>query len=244
MSDQAGERVWLHFGGIPEDGRSINWSRSEYEEGMSVFEAERVRDGYYVLKNLDVRMAVTAGVCLASGAPLYEVSGTEIVGKGADGEPLLADVEATPINRPTTVEAEGYERLVASIVLWASEKKAERGPQARSKFPLAEHPPRPSNADDLLTDDDDPEVLEAFEELKSGLEAVIRLNDRRRRIESPSGPSAHLADLFSRGSGISFPFGGVPRIPRTSGNPFASLRKTFRRPGGGFGGLKGGRRRP
>lgn len=91
--------VYVRFGALPEDGKSRNALTGELEAGVSVYEALE-RDGQYqiLLPKMDPQAIATLGNCfnVAQGLwgqehhPLHLVEG-EVVGKGSDGETLLAN---------------------------------------------------------------------------------------------------------------------------------------------------------
>lgn len=97
----------IRFGELPENGRSINFLASEfddggeltsavYEAGVSVF---RMKDGRADIEIETFRQLRSALNRLRGEA--YIAEGEELPQKGADGEPLLADAK---IVRPLTAE--------------------------------------------------------------------------------------------------------------------------------------------
>lgn len=106
MEERAGwERTYLRFGRAPEGGISYNTETGEPEEGLSAYGAYRSPVGAYLIDaplkgNSDEAAMywVTIANMVVSGRPLYEVSGTEIVGEGSSGESLLEDARLTPIS--------------------------------------------------------------------------------------------------------------------------------------------------
>lgn len=99
--------VYLRCGDLPENGRSRNYRTNELEAGVSVYEGI-LRDG----KAMILLPSGTPGACVtASGAverPVYMVGG-EVVGRGSDGEPVLANVQVVK-----RVELSGAEKNVTS----------------------------------------------------------------------------------------------------------------------------------
>ena len=82
-----GERdTFIRFGDIPEDERSYDASNDCYEDGVSVYGCEKV-DGVFVPTGGQVLGAM---LIMHRGANL--VTG-ERVGTGADGEPIIRNVE-------------------------------------------------------------------------------------------------------------------------------------------------------
>ena len=78
------ERGFIRFGDLPANGRSINHRDKTPEAGVSVFEAEFVGTDYRVL----VDSVLEVSYLLVRDRPAYRVYG-DVVGIGADGEPLL-----------------------------------------------------------------------------------------------------------------------------------------------------------
>ena len=78
------ERGFIRFGKCPKGGRSVNHRDNTLEEGVSVFEAEFVGKEYRLL--LTDYLSVT--YVTVADRPAYRIYG-EVVGTGADGEPLL-----------------------------------------------------------------------------------------------------------------------------------------------------------
>lgn len=78
--------LYIRFGDLPEDGQSTDHTTGRKEHGVSVFGADE-EDGVYSVTGAKVMQAL---LLLPRGA--YLVSG-ERVGTGADGEPVIRDVE-------------------------------------------------------------------------------------------------------------------------------------------------------
>ncbi len=87
--------LYVRFGGLPEGGRSKDW-RGGLEESVSCFRA-RLEDGVYVVDGAALSGQLTMFKALAQeDRPAYLATGDE-VGLGGAHEPLLADVELTPL---------------------------------------------------------------------------------------------------------------------------------------------------
>jgi hypothetical protein len=78
------ERGYIRFGKCPKSGYSINHRDKTPEAGVSVFEAEFVGDEYRLILTPYLQVTYVS----VADRPAYRVYG-EIVGTGADGEPLL-----------------------------------------------------------------------------------------------------------------------------------------------------------
>ncbi len=91
--DEGLNRRYVRFGDLPKGGRSRNHLTGELENGVSVYDAVEI-DGqiHVVLPSLDESACVSLSGILRR--PMYEVSGRAI-GKGGDGEPILADAALT-----------------------------------------------------------------------------------------------------------------------------------------------------
>jgi hypothetical protein len=98
---QAGRPVYIRFGAAPECGYSWNDRDNYHEEGISVYAAWLLDDDTIIL---DMRDADLCSYVFGEfqDRPAYLATGT-VVGTGADGEPLLADIDTDPIN-PTAIE--------------------------------------------------------------------------------------------------------------------------------------------
>ena len=79
------EKGFIRFGAIPASGRSINFRDKTQEAGVSVFDAEFTKSGAYRVIVNDV-LKVSYLTVMQRDA--YRVYG-DIIGQGADGEPLL-----------------------------------------------------------------------------------------------------------------------------------------------------------
>lgn len=81
------KRIFIRFGELPQNGKSLNHLTKKYEDGISVYEAIIDRQGVRViLPSLTGSACVSLSGCLDK--PSYQVTG-RIVGRGSDGEPLL-----------------------------------------------------------------------------------------------------------------------------------------------------------
>lgn len=89
------ERVFLRFGDLPASGRSENFDTGELEAGVSVWAAEWDADEQHVVVYVADQPAA-ASLGHLSDRPAYLVTGT-VVGRGSDGEPLLSDATAVPV---------------------------------------------------------------------------------------------------------------------------------------------------
>ncbi len=78
-------RGYVRYGELPEDGRSRNYRDNVQENGVSCFEAEFAADGSYRLLLNPVLEVSYLTVVTRQAYRLYG----EVVGTGADGEPLL-----------------------------------------------------------------------------------------------------------------------------------------------------------
>lgn len=76
---------YIRFGNIPENGKSWNSMDSREEAGVSCYRLVKIGREW----RMDGAWGSYMGL-RASGRPLFEITGTEI-GKGADGEPVLAN---------------------------------------------------------------------------------------------------------------------------------------------------------
>lgn len=79
------ERGFIRFGDLPESGYSLNYRDNTQEAGVSVFEAEFSGSEYRILLSTQYEQA---SLLHFTDRPVYRVWG-EVVGTGADGEPLL-----------------------------------------------------------------------------------------------------------------------------------------------------------
>lgn len=79
------KHTYIRYGLIPEPGKSYNFRDKHSENGVSVYEAVRVGDNYYI----DVVGSIFTYGGLRENKEAYEVEGTLINEKGSDGEPLL-----------------------------------------------------------------------------------------------------------------------------------------------------------
>lgn len=79
------EKGFIRFGELPRDGKSKNHRDNTLEVGVSCFYAEFAKDGTYRLLLTPVQEVSYISV---SGRIPYRLYG-ELVGTGADGEPLL-----------------------------------------------------------------------------------------------------------------------------------------------------------
>lgn len=78
--------VYVRFGDIPGGEQSTDYGTGRTEAGVSVYACEE-EDGVYYLAGAEIQT-----VFYLLDRPIYLVSG-ERVGTGADGEPLIRDVE-------------------------------------------------------------------------------------------------------------------------------------------------------
>lgn len=93
------EKIFIRFGKIPEDGKSLNHLTNEKEIGISVYEGLKENGKFKI-----VMPSLTSSACVslsglilkACGRPddIFIVEGT-VIGKGSDGEPLLANCKIT-----------------------------------------------------------------------------------------------------------------------------------------------------
>lgn len=98
---QTGTSVYVRFGDAPECGYSWN-DRDNYPEGgISVYAAWLLDDNTIVLdmRETDLCSYVFGGF---EDRPAYLATGT-VVGTGADGEPLLDDIDTDPVT-PAAIE--------------------------------------------------------------------------------------------------------------------------------------------
>ena len=79
---------YIRFGNIPDSGRSRNSMDASLEAGISCYRAIRCADGW----RIDAAWG-SYRMLSASNRPLYEIAGTLLDVKGADGEPLLSDAK-------------------------------------------------------------------------------------------------------------------------------------------------------
>lgn len=80
------ERGYIRFGDLPESGYSTNYRDNTQETGISVFNAEFTADGSYrVLLSTQYEHA---SLLHFTDRPAYRIYG-EVIGTGADGEPVL-----------------------------------------------------------------------------------------------------------------------------------------------------------
>ena len=94
--------IYIRFGDLPECGQSTNWATKQAEAGISAYET--TYDGitgcyrcYGALQGAEIAY-------LIKEANVYLITGRE-VGRGSDGEPLLADVR---IIAQAEVTPDGY----------------------------------------------------------------------------------------------------------------------------------------
>lgn len=78
------QKGYIRFGKCPKGGRSVNHRDNTLESGVSVFEAEFIGKDYRVL----VDSVLEVSYLSAKDRPAYRIYG-EVVGTGADGEPVL-----------------------------------------------------------------------------------------------------------------------------------------------------------
>lgn len=79
------QKGFVRFGDLPKGGKSKNYRDNVMENGVSCFEAEFAEDGSYRLLLTPVLQVSYLTVCTRQAFRLYG----EVVGTGADGEPLL-----------------------------------------------------------------------------------------------------------------------------------------------------------
>jgi hypothetical protein len=79
------QRGFIRFGKCPNDGYSINHRDKTPEAGVSVFEAEFVGKEYRLIFNNHI---LESSYLSVADRPAYRIYG-EVVGTGADGEPVL-----------------------------------------------------------------------------------------------------------------------------------------------------------
>lgn len=84
-----GEKTYVRFGEIPENGRSFNYREDRYEEGVSVFAAYKIGNEYVV----DIRGGMFTFGGYFNSKKAYEITGNELEAVGGDAEPLLENVE-------------------------------------------------------------------------------------------------------------------------------------------------------
>lgn len=99
---------YLHFGDVPEGGRSQKRLGLGEEQGLSVYSGDLTREGHYVLRahNRQLR-ALLRVYCRQENRPGYLVSGS-VVGRGASGERLLRGVrEVVPVPDDCIVAVRG-----------------------------------------------------------------------------------------------------------------------------------------
>jgi len=97
VSEIDDSELYIRFGSAPESGQSYDNRNDRYEDGVSVYACERdttdedapddVDEAYYLAGTM---LQTVFGLMARD---IYLVTG-EQVGTGADGEPVLADVEA------------------------------------------------------------------------------------------------------------------------------------------------------
>jgi len=95
--------IFIRYGAPPASGRSTNAREGILEDGVSVYRAWMIPRGGLIL---DLRgMDVISSLCIAnSGRPVYAVTG-QVVGQGADHEPLLTTVQVRPMRDGMRVRA-------------------------------------------------------------------------------------------------------------------------------------------
>ena len=87
IPEGTGDRdLYVRFGDIPEGEQSTDHSSGRKESGVSVYAAEEEEDVFYLCGTK------LQTVFYLLGRPVYLVSG-ERIGTGADGEPLIRNVE-------------------------------------------------------------------------------------------------------------------------------------------------------
>ena len=80
------EKIYIRFGDLPPNGKSMDHRDKIYEAGVSVFEAELAKDGSYRIIPTNYNQVETLhGV---KHRKAYRIFG-EVVGKGGDGEPVV-----------------------------------------------------------------------------------------------------------------------------------------------------------
>lgn len=85
-----GEKTYVRFGELPENGRSFNYREDRYEEGVSVFAAYKIDRNEYVI---DIRGGMFTFSGYFDSKKAYEISGDELEVVGGDAEPLLTNAE-------------------------------------------------------------------------------------------------------------------------------------------------------
>jgi hypothetical protein len=110
---EADEGRWLNatncfvrYGLLPADGRSKNGSTGTVEEGISVFRGQQLPTGE--ARALPHSNEELRTFCSVRDRPLFIANGVE-VGKGSDGEPLLAGCRIRPARSTTGAAATNRE---------------------------------------------------------------------------------------------------------------------------------------
>ena len=83
------ERGYIRFGSLPESGYSVNHRDNTLESGVSVFEAEFVGKEYRLI----LTPVLEISYLTVMDRPAYRLHGN-VVGTGADGEPVLKVTKA------------------------------------------------------------------------------------------------------------------------------------------------------
>lgn len=105
------ERIYIRWRKLPKGGRSRNHATKELEAGISCYAASYNPISSVIEYLEDGATAGAALTYLLTGAPCYLLTGRE-VGRGSDGEPLLADVQVLCQLRPC---ADGFRVICNSM---------------------------------------------------------------------------------------------------------------------------------
>ena len=106
LNKYEGKDVYIRFNELPECGQSTNWATGQKEKGVSAYECT-----YDTMSGEYFAYGALQGAELSylmQGVNIYFITGA-VVGKGADGEPLLSNVET--LGRATyNKETGGYKQ--------------------------------------------------------------------------------------------------------------------------------------
>lgn len=89
--------MFVRFGDLPEGGRSRNEETGDLEAGVSVYRGEWQSSDHDVLCVTLANEGDVIQLRQLDDRPIFLVEGEE-AGTGSDGEPLLANATATPLD--------------------------------------------------------------------------------------------------------------------------------------------------
>jgi hypothetical protein len=87
---EKGKDVFVRYGDLPEGGKSKDFASGNYEKGVSVFRGKILPDGS--LLPMPKTNQELGSLLTMNKRPMYVVTG-DVVGVGADGEPVLANAK-------------------------------------------------------------------------------------------------------------------------------------------------------